>query len=84
MGDNADRRVSLRVQQQNNHLAVALLRAMLSALAEVGVLAGRLQVERADGLYTTLPQALDEPFHSPAAGLCYLEEWRITVHAYTQ
>ncbi len=82
MGDDADWLVSLLVRQQNNHLAVALLLAMMRAWAKILVLAGSLQVKRADGLYAVLLQALDEPFHRPATGLCYLEKGRISIHPY--
>ncbi len=84
VGNDAQRPLLRLVDKQNHHLAVAMLRAMLRALAGILVMAGRLQVKCAHNVHSALPQPLDEPIHGLAAGLWYLKEGRIAVHPGSQ
>ena len=61
VSDNADRLACTAIDQQNNHLAIALLCVVVRTWAACMGMAGNAQVEGADYLQAGRYQLVDQP-----------------------
>jgi hypothetical protein len=83
VGNKADRLVIVSINQQYDHLAIALVGAVVRAGTIRRVMAGRLQVKRAHYLQAGTVDLLDDPGNGFITCLFQDQEWVRVTHSST-